>query len=259
MECPRCRTENGDAAIRCSGCGAPIALGDEVAGGPVDSPLPLDRRSARREGTAAWEGPRPVPLDWEMAPPAEGAARSARAPTRAAPRPRPRPAAAPAQEFELDMEVGSVEVHRVRAPAWRRALSWGVDGVLLGALLAALLAPVLGPAIGPGWLAALGEGRGLLVPSLLVVALFGFAYGWLGVALAGATPGLLATGLRVVGPDGNRPSPGRAAVRSALALAAAAPLGAGIFVSLLTRSGQGLHDLGARTWVVLAIRRGRTA
>jgi uncharacterized RDD family membrane protein YckC len=257
VQCPRCRTENGDAAIRCSGCGAPIALGDEVTGGPVSAPLSLDRRTGPRDGTGEWEGPRPVPLDWEMAPPAEGASRAAaRPPPRRPARPRSRPAGTPAPEFDLEMEVGSVEVHRVRAPAWRRAVSWGVDGLLLGALLAALLLPVLGPSIGPG---GLGEGRALLGPALLVVALFAFAYEWLGVALAGATPGLLATGLRVVGPDGHRPSPGRAAVRSALALAAAVPLGAGLLLSLFTRSGQGAHDLGARTWVVMAARRGRAA
>jgi uncharacterized RDD family membrane protein YckC len=73
----------------------------------------------------------------------------------------------------------------------------------------------------------------------------------------GATPGMLVTGLRVVGPDGERPSPGRSAVRGALGLGAAAALGVGILIALFTRSGRGAHDLGAGTWVVLAGPAGR--
>jgi uncharacterized RDD family membrane protein YckC len=147
------------------------------------------------------------------------------------------------------MEVGTVEVPRVRAPAWRRAASWCLDGLLVGAFVGALLLPVLGPLLGPGGLRA---ARGVAVPALLAVALFAFAYEWLGTALAGATPGLLAAGLRVVGPDGRRPAPGRAAVRSALAIVAAVPLGAGLLLALFTRTGQGAHDLLARTFVVMA-------
>lgn len=254
MQCPRCRTENGEAAIRCSGCGAPIALGDEGTGSPVDLSVPLDRRFALRErATPAWESLRPVPMDWEMAPPAEGTPGTFKPPPRAAPRPRPRVPAPPAPDFDVEMKVEAVEVHRVRAKPWRRIAAWGVDAVLLGAVLAAILLPVLGPALGPGGPAL---ARDVAVPAVLTVALVAFAYQWLGIALTGATPGMLVAGLRVVGPDGGRPSPGRAAARSGLALLSAAALGVGILLALFTRSGRGAHDVGAGTWLVLAARKG---
>jgi uncharacterized RDD family membrane protein YckC len=245
VHCPRCRTENGDAAIRCSGCGTPIALGDEVEGIPVVAPVPLDRRAGPRERTTpAWDSLRPVPLDWEMAPPAEGSP-GGRPPQRGgSTRPRPRAPAPPAPDFELELEVDAVEVHRVRAPAWRRVAAWVVDGALLAGLLAVLLLPVLGT---DGTRA-----RELLVPVLLLVALVAFAYQWLCVTLVGATPGMLLLGLRVVAPDGARPAPGRSAARALLGVASGAALGLGLLVALFTRSGRGAHDLGAGTWVVLA-------
>jgi uncharacterized RDD family membrane protein YckC len=253
VQCPRCRTENGEAAIRCSGCGAPIALGDEAGGGRVDLSMPIDRRSGRRErATPAWESLSPVPMDWEMAPPAEATPGVARMPARTAPRPRPRVPAPAAPDFEVEMDVDAVEVHRVRAESWRRLAAWAVDGALLGALVTAMLLPVLGPALGP---AGNSELRDIAVPALLAVALVAFAYQWLGIALTGATPGMLLTGLRVVGPDGRRPSPGRVAARSGLALLSAAALGTGVLLALFTRSGRGAHDLGAGTWVVLPARR----
>lgn len=257
MQCPRCRTENGEAAIRCSGCGAPIALGDEVAAIPVDSPVPLDRRSGRRErDTPAWESLRPVPLDWEMAPPAEATPSALRMPSRPVARVRHRVPATPvsAPDFDVELEVEPVEVHRVRAPVARRVASWAVDAALLGAVLAAMLLPVLGPVMDPG---APAGARDVAVPVLLVVALVAFVYQWLGITLTGGTPGMLAAGIRVVGPDGRRPSPGRSASRAALGLAAAAPLGVGLLAALVTESGRGAHDLGAGTWVVLGRTGGR--
>lgn len=225
-----------------------------MAGAPVDLAMPLDRRSGRRERVPpAWESLRPVPMDWEMAPPAEPTPAS-RMPPRPAPRPRPRVPAPPAPDFEVELDVDAVEVHRVRAPAWRRIAAWAIDAALLGALLAAMLLPVLGPVFGPEGAARV---RDVIVPTVLVVALVAFAYQWLGIALVGATPGMLVTGLRVAGPDGQRPSPGRSAARSALGLGAAAALGAGILLALFTRSGRGAHDLGAGTWVVLAGPAGR--
>jgi uncharacterized RDD family membrane protein YckC len=269
--CPRCRTENGDAAIRCAGCGAPIAIGEERPG-TLDAPLFLDRRSREREEEPDLDALRPVPIDWEMAPPAEGTPAGPRLqarPTARRTRPVPAPASVPATvpaigpagaadfDLEVDDEVEvdrEVEVHRVRAPAWRRAASWVVDGALLAAGVAALLAPVLLPVLGPDGLESI---RGLVGPSLLAAALLVFAYLWLGTALMGATPGLRMAGLHIVGPDGRRPSPGRAAVRSLLAVAALALLGTGILLALFTRSGRGAHDLAAGTWVVLAVPAGR--
>ncbi|MEI6226133.1 MAG: RDD family protein [Deltaproteobacteria bacterium] len=255
MQCPRCRTENGEAAIRCSGCGAPIALGDEVVGVMGDTSVPLDRRNSPRERPPpAWESLRPVPVDWEMEPPVEPTPAASRIPSRGQPRPRPRAAIPAPADLEFDMAVEAVEVHRVRAPGWRRIASWAVDGALLGAASAAMLLPVLGPVLGPG---GLEQARGVLAPTLLAIALLAFAYQWLGITLTGATPGMGAAGLRCVGPDGRRPSPGRSAIRSAAALVSAAALGIGVLLALFTRSGRGAHDLVAGTWVVLAAPAGR--
>jgi len=255
VQCPRCRTENGAAAVRCAGCGAPIALADEVQATPLDRPLGLDRRGDRPErSSATWDTLVPVPLDWEMAPPAEGASVARRVPQRYPSRPRPvaRPAPPPpAADFDVDPEVAVVEVQRERAPAWRRAATWAVDGALLAALLALLFLPVLGKAdLAP-------PRRDLVVPAAMVIALVAFAYLWLGVTLMGATPGMRILGLRVVGPDGQRPAPGRSAARALLALPSTALLGLGLLLALFTRSGRGAHDFGAGTWVVRGLDGGR--
>ncbi len=222
----------------------------------LDTSMPLDRRTSRREQEPAWESLRPVPVDWEMEPPAEATPVSPRVPPRAPPRPRPRATIPAPADLEIDMAVEAVEVHRMRAPAWRRIASWAVDGALLGAASAAMLLPVLGPVLVPG---GLEQGRDILVPAILAVALLAFAYQWLGIALTGATPGMGAAGIRCVGPDGRRPSPGRSAIRAGLGLLSAAALGIGVLLALFTRSGRGAHDIGAGTWVVLAVPAGRGA
>jgi uncharacterized RDD family membrane protein YckC len=243
----------------------PIALVDEGGSTPLDRPLSLDRRGDLRErSSGTWEAITPVPLDWEMAPPAEGTSSaprpSVRSPSRQRPASRPVPLASPGParepepapaDFDVDPDVVAIEVHRHRAPPWRRAAAWAVDGALLGALLALLLLPVIGKAD------LLPPQREILVPVILVVALLAFAYQWLGVTLTGATPGMRLLALRVVGPDGERPTPGRSAVRALLALPSAAFLGVGLLLALFTREGRGAHDLGSGTWVVLGVDGGR--
>jgi uncharacterized RDD family membrane protein YckC len=93
----------------------------------------------------------------------------------------------------------------------------------------------------------------------MAIALVAFAYQWLGVTLMGATPGMRILGLRVVGPDGERPAPGRSAARALLALVSAALLGVGLLLALFTRSGRGAHDFAAGTWVVRGVDGGRAA
>jgi len=257
VHCPRCRTENGAAAVRCAGCGVPIALVEDVDATALDRPLPLDRRDDRRErSSATWDSLVPVPIDWEMAPPGEGSSTTRRAPPRYPSRPRPpaRPTSpAPRADFEVDPVVEAVEVHRERAPAWKRVAAWFVDGAVLGALLALLLLPVLGKAdLEP-------PRRDVVVLASMAIALVAFAYQWLGVTLMGATPGMRILGLRVVGPDGERPAPGRSAARALLALASAALLGVGLLLALFTRSGRGAHDFAAGTWVVRGVDGGRAA
>jgi uncharacterized RDD family membrane protein YckC len=238
-------------------CGAPIALAEEVDATALDRPLPLDRRSVRGErSSAAWESLVPVPIDWEMAPPAEGSSAPRREPPRYPSRPRPPARAAsptPPADFDLEPVVEAVEVHRERAPAWKRVAAWIVDGAVLGALLALLLLPVLGKAdLAP-------PRRDVAVLASMAVALVAFAYQWLGVTLMGATPGMRLLGLRVVGPDGKRPAPGRSAARALLAIASAVLLGVGLLLALFTRSGRGAHDFAAGTWVVRGVGGGRAA
>jgi len=262
VHCPRCRTENGAAAVRCAGCGVPIALAEDVDATALDRPLPLDRRGDRRERpSSTWESLVPVPMDWEMAPPAEGSSTTRREPPRYPSRPRPPgrrpparpPAPAPPADFDVDPVVEAVEVHRERAPAWKRVAAWIVDGAVLGALLALLLLPVIGKAD------LVPPRRDVVVLASMAIALVAFAYQWLGVTLMGATPGMRILGLRVVGPDGGRPAPGRSAARALLGLVSAALLGIGLFLALFTRSGRGAHDFAAGTWVVRGVDGGRAA
>lgn len=158
------------------------------------------------------------------------------------------------------MAVEQIEVHLRRARPWRRLGSWAVDGLVLGAIAAPLLALIVGAAGLPGDYrpradldglveAATRLGR-LLVPALVFLALAAGVYSALGTALMGATPGKRLLGLRVVGGDGRRPSPGRAAARAALILLSIALAGLGCLLALFAPSGRGLHDFLAGTYVV---------
>jgi uncharacterized RDD family membrane protein YckC len=177
----------------------------------------------------------------------------------------PSPAVAPRLEpvasqpdLGLDADIDAIEVHLHRAPPWRRAAAWGVDLVLLGLFVGLLLAPVLTRADLPidaslaSLIEALTRSRGVLLPSAALAIVAAFAYQWLGLSLMGATPGSRLLGLRVAGPDGRRPSPGRSALRAALSIPSFLLLGLGVLLGLFTRSGRALHDFGAGTWVVLA-------
>jgi resuscitation-promoting factor RpfA len=157
--------------------------------------------------------------------------------------------------------VARAEVHRRRAPPWRRVLAWAVDvgplaaGVfVLGrSLLGSAAAALPAPADGLDGLIDLVAREGRIVLSLLALLAVALAvYTTLAHALAGATLGKWMFGLRVVGPQGTRPSLGRSAARSALAVLSAALLGLGFLLALFTRSGRALHDFLARTWVVEA-------
>jgi uncharacterized RDD family membrane protein YckC len=125
-----------------------------------------------------------------------------------------------------------------RGGSGRRVLAWLVDGVPFGLAAVGLVA----------WLGA--DDLRLVLQLLAVVGLASFAYQTLAHALGGATLGKLLFRLRVVGPDGQRPSPGRSALRAGLAVAGVAALGIGPLLALFTLSGRSLHDLVARTTVV---------
>lgn len=115
-------------------------------------------------------------------------------------------------------------------------------------------------AIDAAILTTIGVGSGL--------AGLGFGYGWLTLtaavtygyfvgfdAVAGTTPGKRTLGLRVVGPEGRRPTVGQAAKREAFVLLGAVPfagpvlsLAAGVVIGTTANSSptkQGAHDAWA--------------
>jgi uncharacterized RDD family membrane protein YckC len=160
-----------------------------------------------------------------------------------------------------DPEIDVLEGHVERAEGWRRAVAWAVDaapfvaagGALVRSLVheAAAGASPAGAGI-DGVLDLLARERVIALSVLGATAVALSVYATLSHALAGATLGKRLLRLRVIGPDGARPSPARSAVRSGAAVASAALLGLGFVVALFTRSGRALHDLIARTWVVKA-------
>jgi uncharacterized RDD family membrane protein YckC len=149
----------------------------------------------------------------------------------------PRPRAAPPGAPPPAAEPGIVELRR--AGSGRRALAWAVDGLPFGLAGAGLIVGL--DASDPALAAQLAA----------VVGLSSFAYQALAHALVGATLGKRLLGLRVVGPDGRRPGPGRSALRAAVAVLGTTLLGAGPLLALFTRSGRALHDLVAGTAVVV--------
>jgi uncharacterized RDD family membrane protein YckC len=222
MRCPTCQGETGPAAIRCADCGAPLSLPDDGPTAPLDRPLDLDRRAGRG---AFGEVAAPVP------------ART----------PRPVGPLAPATVEDLSADH-SAEVLAVSPPgavielrrgsSVRRAAAWAIDALPFG-LATLAVASLVGAA-----------SLSLLAPIAAVAALASFTYQTLSHWLSGATFGKRLVGLRVVGPDGRAPGPGRSALRSGVAVACVALLGAGPLLALFTRSGRAAHDWVAGTSVV---------
>jgi uncharacterized RDD family membrane protein YckC len=129
------------------------------------------------------------------------------------------------------------------APVGRRLAAAAVDVVAVAAGVPLSLVVRALPA---------GAGRleTVLPACIAFVALVGFTYSWLGLALMSATIGKRCLGLRVAGPDGEAPGLGRSAARAAVAAAGVVALGPGALVGLFTRRGKALHDLAAGTSVV---------
>ncbi|HET7826422.1 MAG TPA: RDD family protein [Anaeromyxobacter sp.] len=159
-----------------------------------------------------------------------------------------------------DIEVEALEIHLRRAASWRRAAAAAVDvlpfaagGFALGRALVRAASDLPAPATGlDGFLDLLARERVIVLSVAAAVVLALAAYATLAHALAGATLGKRLFGLRLVGPDGARPTLARSAVRTALAGVSIALLGLGVALAFFTRSGRALHDLVARTWVVRA-------
>ena len=173
----------------------------------LDGPLPLDRRGGPRErSSATWESLVPVPIDWEMAPPAEGSSVARRAPPRRAIAPSPARHALP---LRLRRQTST------STPSWRPSRCIG-SGPRPGS--ARRRGSSTGRSSGrsspscscrsSGRPDPASPRRDVVVLASMVVALVAFAYQWLGVTLIGATPGMRLLGLQVVGPDGRRPLSG---------------------------------------------------
>lgn len=168
------------------------------------------------------------------------------------------PAAAAIEDSIPDAEIGSLEVRVHRAEGWRRAAAWAVDGlpfmVAGGATIRWLLREAAAFPASPlgldGLLDLLARERAITLSVAAAATLALLVYATLAHGLGGATLGKRLLGIRVVGPDGGRPSLGRSSVRSVLALASAGLLGLGFLLALFTRSGRSLHDFLARTWVI---------
>lgn len=166
---------------------------------------------------------------------------------------------APSQSGTLDIALDPAEIHLRRAPDWKRALAWLVDGLPFAALFAFALRLALDrlPHAAPLDLAATldlagTEIAGITGPIFAGTLILFAVYHLLAHGMSGATLGKRLLGIRVVGRDGQRPGLGRAGVRAALAAVSLLLLGLGVLLALFTRSGRALHDLLARTWVVEA-------
>lgn len=277
MRCPRCRREVADPApMFCTECGAPLRLAEEPRPRPLESAVAIDRRIAppiQADDTFAGftpvglvaaaaatvsPGPDPAPpvapettsrSHWDL-----GAALSRKG---SSPAPTPPSIRARAGAPDADVDVDALEIHLRRPAPWRRALAEAVDVVPFlagGIALARALVRAAGLPAPPtgidGLLDLVARERVIVLSVAAAVVLALGVYSTLAHALAGATLGKRLLGIRLVGPDGARPSMARSAARTALAGLSVGLLGLGVLLAFFTRSGRALHDLLARTWVV---------
>ena len=253
---------------------APDAPTRRVPEPPAAVPPPLRAPQLPPEPTFAPRGAvvDPDASHWDLGPALRAGARQPGAPEIpsgvAEPAPRPavdtgafrwREAGAPSPP--LRDARANAEVRLRRGSAVRRAVAWAIDVLplaaavayfgrsLVGSAEAALPAPPTGL---DGLVDLVVREAGIVVPLAALLVVAAAVYATLAHALAGATLGKWILGLRVVGPDGARPSLARSTTRSLLAILSAALFGLGFLLALFTRSGRALHDLLARTWVVEA-------
>jgi uncharacterized RDD family membrane protein YckC len=133
---------------------------------------------------------------------------------------------------------------------WIRVLGSIIDGIVLSIIGFVLFGFIIARArldIPP----TRGSGvRTVFVPRLNEGRVVGFLYQWLFLGLAdGRTPGAMATGVRVARPDGSRIGLGTAAVRQAMAIVSAIPLGLGYLWMLWDAEKRTWHDMVANTRV----------
>jgi resuscitation-promoting factor RpfA len=119
VKCPRCHRDSKEGALYCPGCGAPLALGREPVGLPLDASVSLDRRTvprlaepepelARTEVDLAAHLARP----FELAPPRGAPVAAPRVPP-----PEPAPEAAESSRSHWDLGVAlPADASRTFAP-----------------------------------------------------------------------------------------------------------------------------------------------
>ena len=135
------------------------------------------------------------------------------------------------------MPASVIELHR--AGSLRRVAAWIVDGLPF-----ALAGLDLARGLGGGHL---GAGAPALPPwrPSPPSPTRRSATGWPAPPSASGS-----SGSGWSGPTASGPGPGRSALRAAVAVVGTLLLGIGPLLALFTESGQGLHDLAARTLVV---------
>jgi uncharacterized RDD family membrane protein YckC len=152
---------------------------------------------------------------------------------------------------------------RVRvAGFWRRLAAGVVDALVLVSvfgILATIAALVMGHPlprlgqIGPDYVVDMAVNGGVLAEvGLALLASLGFVYFFLFTALRGQTFGKHLMKLRVIDAWGERPSLGRALVRTGAYLPSLALLALGLVWIGFDREKRGLHDWIADTYVVRA-------
>jgi uncharacterized RDD family membrane protein YckC len=143
------------------------------------------------------------------------------------------------------------------APVWRRLVAWTVDGALVVALpLGALAAATRGAADADGvalrFVDLLRDHGAVQAAAVALAALTAFVYLTLSSFVGGRTPGAALAGLGVVHcASGAPPTPGRAALRAALAVAGTFAFLLGPLWALFDDRGQALHDKLAGTVVMV--------
>jgi uncharacterized RDD family membrane protein YckC len=172
-------------------------------------------------------------------------------------------AAAP---INVDVQASSGAITTLRGSVrvvgfWRRALAGLIDGLILLVLflvLDVLVSLVLRQPLprlsqlGPDYLVDVAlSGDALALTGLTVLGIVGFLYFFIFHATRGQTPGKRLVGARVVDGYGERPSLGRAFLRTLLYLPSALLLALGFLWIGFDREKRGLHDRIADTYVIL--------
>ncbi len=143
---------------------------------------------------------------------------------------------------------------------FRRALAGAVDALILSSvflILDVIVALVLRQPLpkfsqlGPDYLLDVAvNGSAIAEIGLVLLAILGFLYFFIFYAAAGQTPGKRLLGVRVIDGFGQRPTPGRALLRTAAYVPSALLLALGFLWIGFDREKRGLHDFIADTYVI---------